>query len=497
MTKKDKNLIERAPVVVVLGHVDHGKTSILDYIRKTKVAEKESGGITQHIGAYEIAHKDKKITFIDTPGHEAFSAMRGRGASVADIAILVVAAEEGIKPQTKEAIAHIKKTSIPMIIAINKIDKPEANPEKVKRGLADNDVLVEEMGGNVPSIKVSAKTGEGIDDLLEMITLLADMEKLTGDVSKPAEGVIIEAYLDSLRGTTATLLVRDGVLKTENIIGTASSFGKIKMLENFQGKNIQEAFPSQPAIVLGFESVPQVGEIFKTFADAEEAKQYIEKKERKSGGGGVFFIDPEKKVLNIILKADVGGSLEAIEEVLKNLPQEKVVLRILKKEVGEINESDVKLANSAKAKIVGFRVKKNRIVADLEEQMKIKIMVFDIIYDLVQGVRFFMERIVEPDIVKTIIGKMRILAIFKQDSNRKIIGGRITDGEIKMGNKIEILRNEEKISEGRLINLQRNKKDTEKALKGDECGILYEGGGEIETSDTLIAYTEEKIKGEL
>jgi len=513
----DGGRVSRPPVVVILGHVDHGKTTLLDYIRKTNVAEKETGGITQHIGAYEIevgnppsspptinlrtdkkaTEGQRKITFIDTPGHEAFSAMRGRGAKVADIAILVVAAEEGVKPQTKEAILHIKKTGIPMIVAINKIDRPEANPEKVKRELAENGVLVEKLGGKIPSVEISAKTGQRIEDLLELIILVAEMEKLTGDISKTAEGLIIEAYLDSLRGPTATLLLRDGVLKSGDIIGTVSALGKVKTLENFQSFPIKKALPSQPVIVLGFENVPQVGEKFKVFSDIESAKKYIEKKERKAGEGEVFLIEEGQRVLNLILKADVLGSLEAVEEVLKNLPQEKVILRILKKDVGEINESDLKLANSAKATILGFRVKINPIATNLKEQLKVRILVFDIIYELIQGVRSLMEKIMAPEVVKTTIGKVKVLVIFRQEARRQIIGGRVIEGEVKLGLRVEVFRNEEKVSEGRLVNLQKNKKDVEKAIKGEECGILFEGDVKIEEGDILVIYTEERRRGEL
>lgn len=497
MIGKVKNLISRPPVVVVLGHVDHGKTTILDFIRKSRIAEKESGGITQHVGAYEVEHKGKKITFIDTPGHEAFSAMRGRGAKVADIAILVVAAEEGIKPQTKEAISHIKKAGVPMIVAINKVDKTEANPEKVKRELSQGEVLVESLGGKIPSVEISGKTGKGIDDLLELIILVAEMEKLEGSPSKPAEGLVIESYLDTLRGPTATLLLRDGVLRTGDIIGTASTSGKIKSLNNFQGKQTKEAFPSQPVIALGFEEPPQVGEKFKVFANSGEVQKYLEKKERKSEVSEVFFIEEEKKVLNLILKADVLGSLEAIEQVLKTIPQEKVILRILKKEVGEINESDVKLANSAKGKIIGFRVKINPIAFNLKEQFKISVLTFDVIYDLVQAARTLMEKLTEPEIIREVVGKVKILAIFQQTGDKQIIGGKVIDGEAKSGTKIEILRQEEKIGEGKLTSLQKNKKETEKVSKGEECGMLYQGEGKIEEGDTLVIFTEIKKKVEL
>ena len=495
--KQKDSLQVRPPVVVVLGHVDHGKSSILEAIKDLKITEKESGGITQHIGAYEVEHRKKKITFIDTPGHEAFSAMRSRGARVADIAILVVAAEESIKPQTKEAISHIKKAGIPMIVAINKIDKPEADPERVKRDLAQNDVLVESMGGKVPQVLTSAKEKKGIDELLELILLVAEIEELRGDVKKPGEGVVVEAYLDSKRGPTATLLLRDGILKKGDIIGTRSTFGKIKILENFQGEPQENVFPSTPCIIIGFEKVPQVGEKFEVYPNVESAQKYIEKKAKKSAEGEVFVIEGEKRVLNIILKADVQGSIEAIEEVLKGLPQEKVFLRMLKGEVGEIQEGDVRLAKDSKARIIGFRVKINSIASKLAERENIKIMTFDIIYELAQEVRQLMEKRVMSETVRNDLGKLKVLVVFLTEKNRQIVGGKMTEGEIKKGTKIEVLRRDELVGKGRLINLQKNKKDIEKAKKGEECGILYEGNVKIEEGDVLQIYTEERRKGEL
>ncbi len=479
----------RPPIVVVLGHVDHGKTTLLDNIRKTKVAEGETGGITQHVGAYEIEHQGKKITFIDTPGHEAFSAMRSRGARVADIAILVVAAEESVKPQTKEAIAHIKKAGIPMIVAINKIDRPDANPEKVRRDLAQNDVLVESMGGEVPQVLTSAKDKKGINELLEMILLVAEMEDLKGDLNKPGEGVVVESYLDSHRGPTATLLLRDGVLKKGDIVGARSALGKVKILENFRGELQDKVFPSMPCIVLGFEKVPQVGEKFQVYPDIESAQKYIEKKEKKSGDGEVVFIDKEKRALNIILKTDVQGSIEAIQEVLKTLPQEKVVLRIIKGEVGEIQEGDIKMALESKARILGFRVKVNPVARNLAERESIKIMTFDIIYELAQEVRALMEKRAITEQVRTDFGKLKVLIVFLTDKSRQIVGGKMIEGEIKKGTQIEVLRNDELVGKGRLINLQKNKKDIERAGKGEECGILYEGDVKIEQGDILQIYT--------
>ena len=496
--KKQKDSLQaRPPVVVVLGHVDHGKSSILEAIKDLKITEKESGGITQHIGAYEVEHHGKKIAFIDTPGHEAFSAMRSRGARVADIAILVVAAEESIKPQTKEAISHIKKAGIPMIVAINKIDRPEADPEKVKRDLAQNDVLVESMGGKVPQVLTSAKEKKGIDELLELILLVAEMEELKGDVKKLGEGVVVEAYLDSKRGPTATLLLRDGILKKGDIVGTRSTLGKIKILESFQGEPQENALPSTPCIVIGFEKVPQVGEKFEVYLNVESAQKYIEKKAKKSAEGEVFVIEEEKRVLNIILKADVQGSIEAIEEVLKGLPQEKVFLRMLKGEVGEIQEGDVRLAKDSKARIIGFRVKINSIASKLAERENIKIMTFEVIYELAQEVRQLMEKRVMSETVRNDLGKLKVLVVFLTEKNRQIVGGKMTEGEIKKGTKIEVLRRDELVGKGRLINLQKNKKDIEKAKKGEECGILYEGNVKIEEGDVLQIYTEDRIKGEL
>ena len=500
-----KKLIIRPPVVVVLGHVDHGKTSLLNAIRELQFTGQKPGGvITQHIGAYQIVmpagrheKNGKKITFIDTPGHEAFSAIRSRGAKVADIAILVVAADEGVRPQTKEAIEIIKKAGLPVIVAINKIDKPGVQPERVKGELAKLDILTESMGGKVPEVLVSAKTGQGIDELLEVILLISEMEKLSADTTKAAEGVIIEAYLDNRRGPVATLLLRDGKLKVGEIIGTQSAFGKVKALEDFQSQEIQEGLPSMPVIILGFENVPQVGEQIKIFSNEEEAKQYIAKKEIKEKKSEVLFIEPDKKVLNLILKADVQGSLEAIEEVIKNLPQDEVIIRVLKAEAGEIDESDVQLAKSAKAVIFGFRIKKSNLADSLSDRMKVKIFTFDIIYDLIQGIRDFAEKLLAPEILKTEMGRVKILAIFKQEKNRQIVGGKVIDGEMKNHLKVEIERNKEKVGEGRILQLQKNKNDVDKVLRGQECGILFEGDIKIEEGDVLIGYEEEKRKVEL
>ena len=515
--KKEKKeikqkLISRPPVVVVLGHVDHGKSSLLEAIKNFKICAKESGGITQHIGAYEVimegnppSHKatdgQRKITFIDTPGHEAFSAMRSRGAEVADIALLVVDSAQSVQPQTKEAIMAIKKAEIPMIVVLNKIDIPTADPEKIKRELSKIDILVESMGGKIPSAKVSAKEKTGIEELLEIILLVADMQELKAEVNVPVEGFIIESYMDSLKGPVATVIVERGILRNKDIIATDLALAKVKSLEDFLGKFIKEAYPSQPVIVLGFEKVPGVGEKFKNYTTVEQAMAKLKKEEQKRElNTTVIETDSEKKVLNIILKGDVFGSLEAIEGVLKNLPQDQVILRILKTEVGDINETDAKLADMSKAQIIGFRVKISPTVLQLlknDTEKKVRIKTFDIIYELIQEVRQSMEKSLDSELVYKELGKLKTLVVFWGEKNRQIVGGKIIAGEFEKGLKLNVLRDDQKVGTGKIINLQRDKKDAKKLKKGDEAGILFEGNIKIESKDILVAYTEERKKGEL
>ncbi len=500
MTKQKQqknNLQTKPPVVVILGHVDHGKTSILDFIRESKVAAGESGGITQHTGAYQIKHQDKKITFIDTPGHEAFSAMRSRGAKVADIAILVVAAEEGIKPQTKEAIQHIKKTKIPLIVALNKIDKKEAQPEKVKNELAENNVLVESLGGEIPSVNVSAKSGQGIDSLLEMINLVAEMEELTYDPTQPAQGVVIESNCHSQKGNLATLIVKQGTLKKTDLIGTGSTYGKIKIMENFLGESIDSASASMPVIISGFTQVPKVGEKFYVFENTEQAQAKIAQKKGKQEEKEVMFFEENQKVLNLILKADVDGCLEAIKESLKNIPSEEVSIRIIKAEVGEINESDIKLAESSNARIIGFRSKIKPAISKIAQQKNIKLKTYDIIYELIQGVREMVTKMLEPEIIREDIGQVKILAIFRTEKDRQIIGGKVIQGQAKKGSLIEIIREGKKTGQAKLIQLQRDKKEADEINKGQECGILIQTNTPIEKGDLLNFYQETKQKKQI
>lgn len=490
-TQKKNKLLTRPPIVVILGHTDHGKTSILDFVRKTKIAEKEAGGITQHTGAYQIEHQSKRITFIDTPGHEIFFAMRSRGAAVADIAVLVVASEEGVKPQTKEAIEHAKKAGIPIIAALNKIDKKEAQPEKVKSELAEHGVAVESMGGEVPSVNVSAKTGQGIDGLLEMISLVAEMEELAFDPEQPASGLIIESNCNSQRGATATVLVKAGVLHSQDIIGTDSACGRIKTLENFQFQSIDKAEAGTPAVVTGFSQPPQVGERLAVFDNLEAAQAKINP--RKAEHPEIVDTDPDKKVLNIILKADVCGCLEAIKGALKSIPSDQIALRILYAGMGEVTESDIKLAESAKAKIVGFRAKTSAGVKRIAQQRRVKITTYDVVYELIQGVREMMSKLLAPEIVKKPLGTLKVLALFRSEKDRQIVGGKVIKGEVKRNAAVDVLREGEKIASGKAIQIQRNKKEVDEAARGQECGVLFKGPTVIEEKDMLEFYEEEKI----
>ncbi len=492
---------KRPPVVVVLGHVDHGKSSLLEAVKDFKITAKESGGITQHIGAYEVEHNGHKITFIDTPGHEAFSAMRTRGASVADVALLVVDAAQSVQPQTKEAIGAIKTAGIPMIVVLNKIDLPTADPQKIKNELAKVEVYVEDMGGQVPSVEVSAKEKTGIDELLEIILLVSDLQDLAADVKSPAEGLVIESRMDSLKGPVATVIVQKGILVLKQIIATDTAIAKVKLLQDFQGKALEKAMPGEPAIILGFEMVPGVGEVFKSYAGIEEASKNLQIRTTvRSVPQNDVQATSDKKISHIILKGDTQGSLEAIDAMVKALPGDQVVLKVLKAEVGDINESDAKLAETTRAQIIGFRVKINPGVLALmknDTQKKVRIKTFDIIYELIQEVRQGMEKSLDVESVRKDVGKLKTILVFWAEKNRQIVGGKISEGELKKGLKLEVFRGPEKIGAGRIVNLQRDKKDVDLLKKGDEAGILFEGNVKIEPADILVAYVEERQKGTL
>jgi len=496
----NKNLKIRPPIVVVLGHVDHGKTTLLDYIRKANVAEKESGGITQHIGAYQIEYNKKIITFIDTPGHEAFSQMRSRGAKVADIAILVIAAEEGIKPQTKEVISHIKEYKISVVVALNKIDKTTANPEKVIGELAKEGIVVESQGGKIPLVSVSAKTGQGVDELLEILLLVAEMEELKADFQKPGSGVVIESYLNAKRGPTAVFLIRKGTLKQGDPVSCGENYGKIKILEDFQKNPIKKAEPSISAIVLGLNGAPIVGEQFNVEQSEgiaqEKAQAYKEEHKGKKEPESVEELK-NKKTLTLILKTDVLGSLEAIKGTIDNIPQKEVVVNIIKSKAGDISESDIKLAQSTGATIFGFRIKVSNFIFSLAKRQGVKIKIFDVIYELVEEIRRTLTKLLEPETVKEKLGRMKVLIIFKKEKAKMIIGGKVIFGKIENKVKTDVIRNEEKIGEGKITQLQQNKKNIGEVEKGKEAGILFEGEPIVEQGDILEAYKQVQKKREL
>ena len=492
----------RPPIVVVLGHVDHGKTSLLDIIRKTSVADKETGGITQHIGAYQTQIKDKLITFLDTPGHEAFTAIRSRGAKVADIAILVVAADEGVKPQTKEAIKIIQEEEMPVIVAINKIDKEGANVQKVKQELTAENIIVEDWGGQVPVVEISAKKNQNIDALLEMILLVAELEDLKEDLSLPAQGIIIESNLDKRKGHVATVLVHKGIIKIGDWIVAGNVVGRIKSMEDFMGNLVLQAVPSQPVQIVGWTSAPAIGKEFSSALSKSEAKTKASNSVEATPlfeffKGTVETNDENKKFLNIILKSDVSSSLEAIEKSLQAIKSDEVGYRVLSYDIGNISESDIKTAVGSKAKVIGFRVHTDSSAKKLAEKEGVEINIFNIIYDLVEYIRVEIGNLLEPEIRRTFVGKVKILAVFKTDSRSQIIGGKVTSGKILRGALVDATRNNAKLISGRITQLQHNKADATEVKEGLECGMKFEKSTpsewDIKEGDVLEAYEEEKI----
>lgn len=496
----------RPPVVVVLGHVDHGKTSLLDVIRKTKVADKESGGITQHIGAYQTEVSGKLITFLDTPGHEAFTAIRSRGARVADIAILVVAIDEGVKPQTKEAIKIIKESGIPFIVAANKIDKEGTNIEKLKQELASEEVFVEDWGGKVPLVSISAKNNKNIDELLEMVLLVAEMEELKEDISAPIKGVIIESNLDKRTGHVATVLIQKGILKVGDWIVAGAVMGKVKMMEDFTGKAIRQGEPSQPVRILGWSSAPAIGVDVVSVDSKDEAEKLAEESAKATplfqAFKGLNESGASKKTLNIVLKTDVSSSLEAVEMALSAIKSEEVGCRVTFYDIGNISDADVKMAIGSSAEIIGFKVSIDDSVRRMAENENVKIMIFDIIYELIEHIRKETEALLEPEVSRKDLGKMKILAIFKIDSKSQIVGGKVTTGSVKRGAFVDVLRNNAKILSGRMTQLQHNKEDVSEVQEGLQCGLKFEAlpgqpSWDIKEGDVLEVYEEEKIQRSL
>jgi translation initiation factor IF-2 len=497
MTNKSENQIVRPPIVVILGHVDHGKTKILDYIRKTKVAEGESGGITQHIGAYQVEQNEKKITFLDTPGHEAFSALRSRGTKVADIAILVVAADEGIKPQTKEAISILKKEEIPYVVAINKIDKDTAEPQKVKSGLAEEEVLIEEWGGKIPAVEISAKMGQGMDELLDMILLLAELEELKADTKADAQGVVVESKLDNKRGLIATLLVKNGTLKKGDIVVSGNSICKVRSLEDFTFKQIDEADPSSAAVTTGWDSAPHLGGEFVVVNSPAEAKKLA--KENTELALPLLFVtetgaqDGEKKILKIVIKADVFSSLEAVDQVLKTIHSDEVGYAVLASGVGNITEGDVVSVAKDQGKIYGFRVQPVISAEVLAQREGVEIHTYDVIYEMIEDIKKELSAMLDPEIQRNPLGKAKVLATFKTTDRFQIVGGKVMSGKIVRGAMLEVMRGGNPVFQGKITQLQHNKADVEEITEGLEFGIKFEGPQEVQEGDILEIYQEEEI----
>lgn len=501
----DDEAVARPPIVTVMGHVDHGKTSLLDYIRKTKVTLGEAGGITQAIGAYRVDVDGKYITFIDTPGHEAFTAMRARGASVTDIAILIVAADDGIMPQTVEAINHIKSANIPMIVAINKMDKPHADPDRVMQQLAEHNVLPEAWGGDAIICKISAHTGEGIDKLLETILFVADMQDLKANPDVHAMGTVIEARLDKGKGALASLIVMDGSLHIGDTIVSGTSLCKVKAMIDENNKQVKVATPSMPVTVLGFNEVPPAGETF-TVVDEKLSKQIVEERIAKQreellkGSGGNTLEDliqktseKDMKILNVILKTDVHGSLEAIKSSVAKLVNEEVKINILHSGVGAISESDLILANASNAMVIAFNVSQDSKVKTLAERMKIKIYSYKIIYELLEELERVIKGMKEPKYEEVYLGKADVLMVFKLSSVGIVAGSMVRDGKIVRGEHARVYRGDELLATTEIKTLKIVKDDVKEAGKDRECGIKFSNFDDVQAGDRIECYTLKRI----
>lgn len=499
-----KHLTPRSPVVTVMGHVDHGKTAVLDAIRHTNVMASESGGITQHIGAYQIEikkdNKARKITFLDTPGHEAFSAMRAHGANITDVVVLVVAANDGVKPQTVEAINHAKAANVPIVVAINKIDLPDADIDKVKRQLADKGLNPEEWGGDTPMVMVSAKMNQNIEDLLDMILLVADLKELKADATVSATGVVIESHMQAGRGPIATVLVQEGTLHLGDVVVVGQTYGKIRIMENYLGKKVKEVGPSTPVLIAGLQEVPNFGNRVLVVADEKEAKELTKVKSIKRKVLSIGELSQEIKAgkikeLKIVIKADVAGSLEAIKKSLNDISTEEVKINIIHEGVGDISESDINMAVASHALVIGFRIKASADVMNLARREDIKISIYDIIYQLLDDITAALSGLLEPEIVEVEVGRLSVLAVFKISKKEKIIGGKVTSGRIENGTQVKIVRDKEEIGTGKITSLQQDKKDTHEVLENFECGLQVETDIKIAVGDSLECYkTEERVR---
>ena len=505
-----KDLQKRAPVVTIMGHVDHGKTSLLDVIRESNVAAREAGGITQHIGAYQVELEGRKIVFIDTPGHEAFTRMRARGAKVTDIVVLVVAADDGVMPQTLEAIDHARAAKVPIVVAINKIDKPGAQPERIKQQLSDRGLLAEDWGGDTVMVPVSAKTQQGLDLLLENILLVADMQELKANPSRPAMGSVIEAQLDRGRGPVATVLVRNGTLRVGDFFICGSVFGKVRAMQNDRGLQIRKAEPSTPVEVLGLESMPEAGDEFQVVTDTAKAKQIVNFRDQQAREAALAkssrltleqlhkqMLAGEVKELPLVLKTDVGGSAEVLTETLQKLSNDKVKVRVIHAGVGAINESDVLLASTSNAVIIGFNVRPERKAEAVAEQEKVEIRLHTIIYNLSDEIKKAMTGLLEPVFREVYRGKAEVRETFRIPKIGAVAGCMVQDGQILRGSEVRLLRDSVVVYTGKIGSLRRFKDDVSEVKSGMECGIALENYSDVKQNDVIEAFVTERVATEV
>jgi translation initiation factor IF-2 len=501
-------LVTRPPIVTVMGHVDHGKTSLLDAIRSTAVAAGERGGITQHIGASEVTRGDRRVVFLDTPGHEAFTAMRARGAKVTDIAVVVVAADDGVMPQTLEAISHAKAAKVPIIIALNKIDKPDANPERVKTELTEAGVVIEEYGGDTPLVAVSAKTRVGLDDLVDMVLLVADLQELKADPTRSAIGTIVEARMDKGRGPVATALVQTGTLRVGDVIVVGETFGRVRALENDKGKRIQKAGPAAAAVVLGLSEVPQAGDVLRVVADEKEARAQVEARHAElaakggEGSGRATLEDlyrqiqaGQAKELRIILKADVSGSLGAISHALGQLPTDEVKLNILHEGAGEISDNDILLASASNAIVVGFNTTISDTARRAAAAEKVDVRLYDIIYQLTDDIEKALGGMLEPEQVEVVEGRAEVRRVIKA-GRQTIAGSYVTDGRIVRGGA-RVWRGGKVVATDRIESLRRFKDDVREVQTGFECGIGLASTTDLQEGDVIECFTTQTVSRSL
>lgn len=505
MDEKSEHLVARPPVVTILGHVDHGKTTLLDAIRHTEVAAGEAGGITQHIGAYQIEINGRHITFLDTPGHAAFTAMRARGAQGADIVVLVVAANDGVMPQTREAIAHAKAARVPILVALNKIDRPDANPDFVKRQLAELDLVPDDWGGNTLIVPVSAKQRTGLEDLLEAILLIADSNDIRANPNGKVFGTVVEAQVDRAKGVVATLLVQNGTIEQGDIIVAGKALGKLKALFDHRGRKLRRAGPSTPVQVMGFSEVPEVGEVFTSYSNEREARLVVEERKLKDQtpilSAAKISLEElfsrvqagEQKELNLILKADVQGSLEPIINEVKELGKGDIRINILYAETGNIGESDVLLASASKAILIGFNVSADASTHRLAEAEGVSIRQYDIIYRLTEDLEKALKGMLAPTFREVNLGRAEVLAVFNVSKFGNIAGCKVVQGEIRRNGRARVLRGGTQLFDGEIGSLKIVRDDVREVRQGFECGISVKGFTEIQVGDSIICYTLERV----